>query len=58
MLNEKDTMWVDLRHKHFADAINDISSQVRGLLGNKTLVEGVCIVCSHTDSLDNAWSVA
>jgi len=28
VLNEKDTMWVDLRHKHFADAINDISSQV------------------------------
>ena len=29
MLNEKDSMWVDLRHKHFADAINDISQQVR-----------------------------
>lgn len=29
VLNEKDSMWVDLRHKHFADAINDISSQAR-----------------------------
>ena len=28
MLNEKDSMWVDLRHRHFADACNDISSQM------------------------------
>ena len=41
MLNEKDTMWVDLRHKHFADAINDISSQV----------------CGHADSAVSAASV-
>ena len=31
-LNEKDSMWVELRHKHFADAIHDISQQARRCL--------------------------
>ena len=27
-LSEKDSMWLELRHRHFADACNDISGQM------------------------------
>ena len=41
MLNEKDSMWVDLRHKHFADAIHDISQQARALMVPSRSVSGL-----------------